>query len=112
MPNMIANTMIDTAITQPTMYKAMHAILTGKSMANIDEIHVHNSHGIVGKSIGEIGFKEYKLLFIGLKREGDFLFNPASDFVVEPYDVLLVMGKKISIEYFKSLHEGDIDVKA
>jgi len=112
MPNMIANTMIYTAITQPTMYKAMHAILTGKSMANIDEIHVHNSHGIVGKSIGEIGFKEYKLLFIGLKREGDFLFNPASDFVVEPYDVLLVMGKKISIEYFKSLHEGDIDVKA
>jgi len=106
MPNLIANTMIYTAITQPTMYKAMHAILTGKSLANIDEIHVHNSHGLIDRTIDEIDFKEHKLLFIGLKREGKFIFNPKGDFVIEAYDVMLVMGKKISIEYFKSLHEG------
>jgi voltage-gated potassium channel len=106
MPNLIANTMIYTAITQPTMYKAMHAILTGKSLANIDEIHVHNSHGLIDKSIDEIDFKEHKLLFVGLKRDGEFIFNPEGDFVLESYDVLLVMGKNISIEYFKSLHEG------
>jgi len=106
MPNLIANTMIYTAITQPTMYKAMHAILTGKSLANIDEVHVHNSHGLIGRTIDEIDFKEHKLLFIGLKREGEFIFNPQGDFVIEAFDVMLVMGKKISIEYFKSLHEG------
>jgi Trk K+ transport system NAD-binding subunit len=61
---------------------------------------------LIDKSIDEIDFKEHKLLFIGLKREGKFIFNPQGDFVLEPYDVLLVMGKNISIEYFKSLHEG------
>jgi Trk K+ transport system NAD-binding subunit len=75
-------------------------------LANIDEIHVHNSHGLIDKSIDEIDFKEHKLLFVGLKRDGEFIFNPEGDFVLESYDVLLVMGKNISIEYFKSLHEG------
>jgi voltage-gated potassium channel len=109
MPNLIANTMIYTAITQPTMYKAMHAILTGKSLANIDEVHVHNSHGLIDRTIDEIDFKEHKLLFMGVKRGSEFIFNPEGDFVIEAYDVMLVMGKKISIEYFKTLHEGRKD---
>ncbi|HHE05963.1 MAG TPA: potassium channel protein, partial [Epsilonproteobacteria bacterium] len=104
-PNKVANTMIYAAITQPTMYKAIHAILTGKSIANIDEIHVHQSHGIVDKMIQEIDFKEKKLLFMGLQREGEFMFNPPSNTVIQAHDILLVMGRKISLEYFKSLHE-------
>ncbi len=111
MPNIVANTMIYTAITQPTMYKAIHAILTGKSIANIDEIHVHHSHGMVEKQIKELDFKSSKLLFIGIQREGEFIFNPPSDEQIQPYDILLVMGRKISLEYFKSMHEGDISVK-
>jgi len=110
-PNMVANTMIYTAITQPTMYKAIHAILTGKSIANIDEIHIHRSHGMVGSQIKELDFKNNKLLFIGIQREGEFIFNPLSSEEIQPYDILLVMGRKISLEHFKSLHEGDISVK-
>jgi len=111
MPNMVANTMIYTAITQPTMYKAIHAILTGKSIANIDEIHVHHSHGMVDRQIKELDFKSSKLLFIGIQREGEFIFNPPSTEQIQAYDILLVMGRKISLEYFKSMHEGDISVK-
>ena len=109
-PNIVANTMIYAAITQPTMYKAIHAILTGKSIANIDEIYVHKSHGVVDKMIKELNFKEKKLLFMGIEREGIFIFNPPLDTVIQPYDILLIMGRKISLEYFKSLHEGDIRV--
>ena len=110
-PNKVANTMIYTAITQPTMYKAIHAILTGKSIANIDEIHVHHSHGIVGSQIKELDFKKNKLLFIGIQRDGEFIFNPPLSEEIQSYDILLVMGRKISLEHFKSLHEGDISVK-
>jgi len=111
LPNLVANTMIYTAIRQPTMYKAIHAILTGKSIANIDEIHVHSTHAIVGKQIENLDFSSNKLLFIGIQRRGKFMFNPPKTEVVQAYDVLLVMGRKISLEYFKSLHEGDIHVK-
>ena len=110
LPNLVANTMIYTAITQPTMYKAIHAILTGKSIANIDEILVHATHTMVGKQIREIDFIKNKLLFIGIQRKGKFIFNPLQTEVIEGYDVLLVMGRKISLEYFKSQHEGAIYV--
>ncbi len=106
MPNQVVNTMIRTAITQPTMYKAIHAILTGKSVARIDEIHVHERHSLVGKSIGELDFRSSKLLFIGLEREGKFIFNPPSSEVIQSYDILLLMGRQISLEYFRNSHEG------
>ncbi len=109
-PNIVANTMVYTAITQPTMYKAIHAILTGKGVANIDEIHVHQSHGIAGRAIKELHFKESKLLFIGIQREKEFIFNPPSSEIIQPHDILLVMGRKISLDYFKSIHKGNINV--
>ena len=105
MPNQVVNTMISTAITQPTMYKAIHAILTGKSIAHIDEVHVHEEHSMVGKSVGDLDFKTNKLLFIGLQRKGEFIFNPPAAEVIESYDILLVMGRQISIEYFRNRHE-------
>ncbi len=111
LPNFVANTMIYTAITQPTMYKAIHAILTGKSIANLDEIHVHNSHAIKGKKVEDLDFGASKLLFLGIHRRGEFIFNPPKSMEIETFDVLLVMGRKISLEYFKSQHEGDINVK-
>lgn len=108
MPNRVVNTMVHTAITQPTMYKAVHAILTGKSLAHIDEVHIHEFHSLVGKSIKEIDFKGSKLLFIGIQREGKFMFNPSTSEHIKSYDILLVMGRHISINYFNTLYAGDI----
>ena len=105
MPNQVVNTMIRTAITQPTMYKAIHAILTGKSVARIDEMHVHDRRHLVGKSISELDFKSHKLLFIGIERNGEFIFNPPATEVIQSYDILLLMGRKISLEYFSNMHE-------
>ena len=107
MPNIVANSMIHTAITQPTMYKAIHAILTGKSEALIDEIRAYECKAIVGKSIESLAFKRSKLLFMGIHRNGKFMFNPIHTEVIQTGDILLVMGRKISLEYFKSLYEGE-----
>jgi len=106
MPNRVVNTMVHTAITQPTMYKAIHAILTGKSVARIDEIHVHEFHRVVGKTIKELDFRGNKLLFIGIQREGIFMFNPPSSETIKSYDILLVMGRQISLDYFANKQIG------
>jgi len=106
MPNQVANTMIRTAITQPTMYKAIHAILTGKSVARIDEIHVHERHSMTDKSIAELDFKASKLLLIGIERNGEFLFNPLPTERIQSYDILLLMGRQISLDYYSEIHEG------
>ena len=107
MPNRVANNMIHTAITQPTMYKAIHAILTGKSIARMDEIRAYECEGIVDKAVKELEFKRTKLLFLGIQREGSFMFNPPKSEIIQKHDILLVMGREISLEYFKNLYEGE-----
>jgi voltage-gated potassium channel len=106
MPNKVANSMIHTAITQPTMYKAIHAILTGKHIARIDEIRAYECEAMIGMSIESLEFKQAKLLFMGIQRGDKFMFNPVNTEVVEQGDILLVMGREISLAYFKSLYHG------
>ncbi len=106
MPNEVVNTMIRTAITQPATYKAAHAILTGKTIAKIDEMYMYEQHGLIGKRIGDIDFNTGKLILIGIERNGEFLFNPHQDEIVMKHDVLLVMGKQISIDYFQEQYRA------
>jgi len=107
LPHEVVNNMIHIAITQPTMYKALHAVLTGKDVAQVYEIHVGIHEKLIGESIESLDFKEYKLLFLGIQRQGEFLFNPSKEMKLEAHDVLLVIGRKISIEHFRMLHKGD-----
>jgi voltage-gated potassium channel len=107
-PNVIADRMLYTAITQPVMYKAIYAILTGKNMALLDEVNLDDSKLLIDKKINELNFKKHKLLCIGLQRAGDdgeFLFNPSAEIILKEGDILLVMGRKLSIEYFRSIYK-------
>jgi len=62
-PNVVANKMLLTAITQPVMYHAIYAILTGQHLAQLDEVRVIEYQKLLGKTIEEVDFKSLKLLF-------------------------------------------------
>lgn len=106
--NDVANMMLFTAIHQPVMYHGIHAILTGEDVAHIDEVHLTGHRYLVDKAIHEIDFREQKLLLLGIQRgeEGEFLFNPKPEIILEENDILLLMGLEISIEYFKEQYQG------
>ena len=111
LPAKVTGMMLLTAITRPTLYRGIYAILTGQHVAHIDEIYAHRCPGLIGKKVSEIDFKRFKLLFMGIQRglEGEFLFNPPGDTVITEKDILLCMGLEISIEYFKeSFGGGDL----
>jgi len=103
MPTQIANRMLFSAITQPVMYKAIYAILTGQHLAQLDEVNLTYHRKLVGKKLDELNFKENKLLCIGLQIgiSGEFIFNPPMRLHLEEEDILLIMGRKVSIEHFK-----------
>jgi len=107
MPNMIANRMLFTAITQPVMYRAFYAILTGQHLAHLDEIRLSHHQKLLAMKIEDIDFKGYKLLLIGIQAgvDGEFIFNPSKEVALKEEDVLLVMGRKVSIDYFKKVYE-------
>jgi len=107
-PSKVANIMLHTAINQPIMYNGIYAILTGKNIANMDEVSTHAHMKLVGKHLYEIDFKRYKILFIGIQKgvDGEFIFNPDEDTQIVEDDILLLMGQRISIAYFKELYRG------
>ncbi|SFV59086.1 cAMP-dependent Kef-type K+ transport system [hydrothermal vent metagenome] len=107
LPNILANKMLLIAITQPVMYNAVYAMLTGKHLAQIDEISLYYHQKLLGKRVIDIDFKGHKLLFIGLesKKEGRFVFNPPRERLIEEDDILLIMGRRGSIEYFKEMYK-------
>ncbi len=106
-PDDVANVMLMMAISHPTIYKASHAILTGKHMAVIDEIAARAGDHFVGKHLDDIHFKEQKLLLVGIEqnRTREFLFNPQENILIEEGDVLLVMGTHLNLEYFKEIYK-------
>jgi len=108
MPSLIANRMLFSAITQPVMYKAIYAILTGQHLAQLDEVNLTYHQKLIGKKIETLNFKEHKLLCIGLQVgvSREFVFNPSMQTSLEKGDILLIMGRKVSIAHFKKLYEG------
>jgi voltage-gated potassium channel len=103
LPSMVANKMLLFAITKPAMYRAIYSMLTGKNLSQLDEIPTVTHYKLVGKKIEDIDFERHKLIFIGFQcgEKEDFVFNPPKQIDIRIGDVLLVMGHKISIEYFK-----------
>jgi voltage-gated potassium channel len=103
LPNMAANHMLLFAITQPTIYRAIYNILTNQHLAHIDEVNTVTHLKLMGKRVDEIDFKGYKLLLLGIQASNDapFCFNPPLDKIIEHDDILLIMGRKISIDYFQ-----------
>lgn len=109
-PSSVANVMLATAIHQPILYNSMQAILTGKNIANIDEVMALKHTKLIGKKIKEINFAKYKILFMGIQRGagGDFIFNPNQELEFEKEDILLMMGVRISIEHFRKNYAGTV----
>jgi len=111
LPNTVANRMLVFAITQPAMYKATYSMLIGQNLAQLDEISTIEHSKLIGKRIEDIDFKSFKLLFIGFQcgRKNEFIFNPPKRLDIRKGDILLVMGRRVSINYFKQVHEGVLD---
>ena len=109
LPNETASTMMSVAITRPTMYKAIDAILTGKNKAILDEVLIHSQSNLIGQRLKDIRFRDYKLVLIGIQKNSTmkFIFNPSPDTLIEHKDILLIMGDKRSIQYFKELNCKD-----
>jgi len=107
MPNLIANRMLFTAITQPVMYRAIYAVLTGEHLAQLDEVDLKYHQKLVGKTIREIDVRQHKLLCIGVHAScsNRFIFNAPLEYQLEKEDVLLLMGRQVSINHFKEINE-------
>jgi len=107
LPNEIASSMMVASILHPTMYKAINAILNSKEVAIVDELYIVEETLLLNKKIADIDFNKYKLTLFGIQNgaEGEFKFCPPKDYIFKEKDILIVMGHKISINYFKAKYK-------
>jgi len=106
LPNDIASSMIALSILHSTTYKAINAILNFKDIATIDEVYVSEHSSLVGKKIKELDLKKVTLIGIQRGLNGEFIFNPKKDYILKVGEILIVLGHKISIEYFKERYNA------
>ena len=105
-----------TYVVSPHIFEVLQTILTERRGVVLDEVRVIGGSYIDGELVGEIPFSRYKLLCIGVwKRRnpqnihkwylqvdgGFFFFNPPAYLRVEEGDILVVMGYRVNIDYFR-----------
>jgi len=107
LPNDIASSMIALAILHSTTYKAINAILNFKDIATMDEVYVDENSKLVGKKIKDLELTKVTLIGIQNGLDGEFYFNPKKDYELKVGEILIVLGHKISIDYFKEQYNAN-----
>ncbi|MEC4747974.1 potassium channel protein [Methylomicrobium sp. Wu6] len=103
-------------VGQPVAFGAIAGIMHEEKEFVLDTVRAHPGSAIIGKKIAEIDFDHSKLMLIGVistdpphlkqnesyqMQDRHFYFNPKHAFEVQEGDLLVVMGKRIGIDYFR-----------
>lgn len=102
---------------QPVAFEAIVGILSEEKQFIMETVHVHGGSFIAGQTIGDIDFEQRKLMLIGVisanpvhgkhknryqVKNQHFYFNPEKYFQLQDGDLLVVLGRKFGIDYFRS----------
>jgi voltage-gated potassium channel len=108
-------------IGQPVAFEAIQGILRQENQSSMEAVAVLPGSALVDKSIAELDFAQRKLILIGVisshaahqrhknryqVNQQHFYFNPAAHFVLQEGDLLLLLGRNVSIGHFRGQFIG------
>lgn len=88
-------------VGQPIAFDALNMMVVGHEEAVVSEVTLERRDMPIGKSLEKVNFLALGLILLGVKRKGDFIFNPSNSFVFKDNDVLIVVGKVDNLGYLK-----------
>lgn len=115
-PCEIAGLLAAEYVGQPVAFEAILGILQGQKDILMDTLIVRPNSILVNKKIRDIDFEDRKLTLIGVisstkknhkyrssyqVKNQHFYFNPENYFECQEDDIIVVLGRKYSIEYFQ-----------
>lgn len=117
-PFEIAGLLAAEYVGQPVAFEAILGVLQGHKQILMETLVVYSNTFLENKKIGEIDFKNRKLTLVGVisankvhvKRRNrykvknqHFYFNPENHFELQAQDMVVVLGRKYSIEHFQDI---------
>ena len=108
MPEEVAGMMGVVYAGEPAAFEVLLSIVEAKGKTLIDELQVPSKSKIENQTIGEIDFKQMRIILLGIMRYddandsvGSFIFNPKSDCLLRSGDELVIIGYDTAIANFK-----------
>lgn len=103
-------------VGQPVAFEAILCILQERRHLRMETVLIKPGSAAEKCTIGELALEQYKLKLIGIVtnnalhlkhkygyqvKDQQFYFNPSLHFIVQAQDILVVLGREYSIEYFQ-----------
>jgi voltage-gated potassium channel len=119
-PFSIAGLLASEHIGQPVAFDAIHGILHHQKDGQIDALPILAKSFLDGITIEQAQLTQYKTGLLGVisnnpshakrrnrykLRNQHFYFNPEPNFILNEGDILVLLGRQLSIEYLQSLIE-------
>ena len=108
MPEEIAGMMGAVYAGEPVAFEVLLSIIEEKEKTQIDEIDITKDSFLDGEVIGDVDFEKLKVILLGIFRHsdldplGEFIFNPADDFLLTANDSIVCIGYTTAIANLKS----------
>ena len=107
-------------IGQPVAFEAIHGILHDDKDVQIETLTISQNCFLMGLSLEQANFKQYKTRLIGIVSDNPvhakrrnryklhqqhFYFNPEPNFTLYEDDILVLLGRQLSLEHLQDLIE-------
>lgn len=125
-PFEIAGLVVAEYIGQPVAFEAILGIINEEKNFIMEALCVQEGSFVDGKRIAEINFEQRKLLLVGVIsthalhrdhknryaiKDQHFYFNPVKYFELQANDLLVLLGKEVSIDYLREQIEESSHIK-
>jgi voltage-gated potassium channel len=108
-PYVIGATRMAQAILRPSVVDFIEIATAGHNLElQLEEIRIRNASRLAGKNLINSGIrKDLGIIIVGIKKgDGNMVFNPASETLIEAGDVLITLGEAPAILNLEQIASG------
>lgn len=107
-PTIIGGHRMAVALTRPVVGEFFEAVVTNKLGLGFEQVEVNSDSSLIGKKLGStVIASELDVVIVGVRRrDGEILFNPAGETIIEDADLLIAIGRTESLIKLNELASG------